>query len=84
MKHVHGELLIRHPHVDSHIARPIGRQPKWGPQVKVLDFHYRAKIWTKPRRVVCKLVSYHAKKWHVHVASAFPLAHYYRAVFGYV
>ena len=28
-------------------------------------------------------VSYHAKKWHVHVASAFPLAHYYRAVFGY-
>jgi len=29
-------------------------------------------------------VSYHAKKWHVHVASAFPLAHHYRAVFGYV
>ncbi len=28
-------------------------------------------------------VSYHAKKWHVHVASAFPLVHYYRAVFGY-
>ncbi len=28
-------------------------------------------------------VSYHARKWHVHVASAFPLAHYYRAVFGY-
>ena len=28
-------------------------------------------------------VSYHAKKWHVHVASAFPLAHYYRAVLGY-
>ena len=28
-------------------------------------------------------VSYHAKKWHVHVASAFPLAHYYRAVFDY-
>ena len=23
------------------------------------------------------------KKWHVHVASAFPLAHYYRAVLGY-
>ena len=28
-------------------------------------------------------VSYHSKRWHVHVASAFPLAHHYRAVFGY-
>ncbi|MDP6277568.1 MAG: transposase [Nitrospinota bacterium] len=28
-------------------------------------------------------VSFHAGKWHVHVASAFPLAHYCRAVFGY-
>ncbi len=28
-------------------------------------------------------VSYHAKKWHVHMASAFPLTHHYRAVFGY-
>ena len=28
-------------------------------------------------------VSYHARRWHVHVASAFPLAHYYRAVFDY-
>ncbi len=28
-------------------------------------------------------VSYHSKRWHVHVASAFPLAHYYRAVLGY-
>ncbi len=28
-------------------------------------------------------VSYHARKWHVHMASAFPLAHHYRAVFGY-
>ncbi len=29
------------------------------------------------------MVSCHSKRWHVHVASAFPLAHYYRAVFGY-
>ncbi len=29
------------------------------------------------------MVSYHSKRWHVHVASAFPLAHYYRAVLGY-
>jgi hypothetical protein len=28
-------------------------------------------------------VSYHAKRWHVHVASAFPLAHHYRAIFDY-
>ena len=26
-------------------------------------------------------VSYHAKKWHVHVATAFPLAHHYQEVF---
>ena len=172
--------------VSPHMARPVGRPPRSGRQVKVVDFHYQAKSWSKPRRVVCKLewgpnqliadmnfivtnsrlnrkkvvkvyngrgdarnrikegkntlrwdktschrfgancarlkmgalaynllhmlrrfyamgegvrrsiewlikrlikvgarVSYHAKKWHVHVASAFPLAHYYRAVFGY-
>jgi hypothetical protein len=28
-------------------------------------------------------ISYHAKRWHVHVASAFPLVQYYRAVFGF-
>ncbi len=28
-------------------------------------------------------VSYHAKRWHVHVASVFSLARHYRAVFGY-
>ena len=27
-------------------------------------------------------VSCHARKWHVHVASAFPLARHYRAVLG--
>ncbi len=172
--------------VSPHMARPVGRPPKSGRQVKVVDFSYQAKSWTRPRRVVCKLewgpnqlipdmnfivtnsrlhrtkvikayngrgdvetrikegkntlrwdktschrfganqarlkmgalaynllhmlrrfyvkgegvrrsiewlikrlikvgarVSYHAKKWHVHVASAFPLAHYYRAVLGY-
>ena len=172
--------------VSPHMARPAGRPPRSGRQVKVVDFHYQAKSWTRPRRVVCKLewgpnqlipdmnfivtnsrlhrtkvvkvyngrgdvenrikegkntlrwdktschrfganqarlkmgalaynllhmlrrfylkgegvrrsvewlikrlikigarVSYHARKWHVHVASAFPLAHYYRAVPGY-
>ncbi len=27
-------------------------------------------------------VAYHSRRWYVHVASAFPLAHHYRAVFG--
>ena len=172
--------------VDPHLARPVGRPPRIGSQVKVIDFHYQAKSWNKPRRVVCKLewrqgemfpevgfivtnsrlprakvvkvyngrgdvenrikegkntlrwdktschrfganqarlkmgalaynllhmlrqfyvkdegvrrsvewlirrlikvgarVSYHSKRWCVHVASAFPLAHYDRAVLGY-
>jgi len=172
--------------VSPHMARPVGRPPRSGRQVKVVDFSYQAKSWTRPRRVVCKLewgpnqlipdmnfivtnsrlnrtkvikayngrgdarnrikegkntlrwdktschrfgancarlkmgalaynllhmlrrfyvkgegvrrsvewlikrlikvgarVSYHSKRWHVHVASAFPLAHHYRAVFGY-
>jgi hypothetical protein len=28
-------------------------------------------------------VSYHARRWYVHVASAFPLAHHYRAVLAW-
>jgi len=27
-------------------------------------------------------VSYHGRRWYVHVASAFPLARHYQAVFG--
>jgi hypothetical protein len=27
-------------------------------------------------------VAYHGRRWQVHVASTFPLAHHYRAVFG--
>jgi hypothetical protein len=27
-------------------------------------------------------VAYHGRKWQIHVASVFPLARYYRAVFG--
>jgi len=29
---------------------------------------------------VAARVSYHARRWYVHVASAFPLAHHYREV----
>jgi hypothetical protein len=28
-------------------------------------------------------VSYHARRWYVHVASAFPLSHHYRAVLAW-
>ncbi|MBM4295245.1 MAG: hypothetical protein FJ126_10130 [Deltaproteobacteria bacterium] len=28
-------------------------------------------------------VSYHARRWYVHVASAFPLVHHYRAVLAW-
>jgi len=27
-------------------------------------------------------VAYHGRRWYVHVASGFPLARYYQAVFG--
>ncbi len=36
----------------------MGRPPRSGVQVKVIDFHYQAKGWSKPRRVVCKI------EWH--------------------
>ena len=41
-----------------HLRRPVGRPPKSGIQVKIVDFHYRAKSWNKPRRVICKI------EWH--------------------
>ncbi len=36
----------------------------------------------KPPIKVGAKVSYHGRRWYVHVASAFPLAPHYRAVFG--
>lgn len=33
-------------------------------------------------KLVAKVV-YHSRRWHVHVTSAFPLACYYRVVFGH-
>jgi hypothetical protein len=49
----------------------------WGEEVK------RAIDWLIKRLIkVGARVSYHARRWYVHVASAFPLAHHYRAVFA--
>jgi hypothetical protein len=172
--------------IDPYLTRPVGRPPRNGIQVRIVDFHYQAKSWSRPRRVVCKIewhsdelfprigfivsnsrltageiikvyngradvenrikegkntlrwdktschrfdanharlkmgvlaynllhmirflylrceevrrsvewiirrlikvgakVSYHSRRWHVHVTSAFPLAHHYRAVLGH-
>ena len=41
--------------IKPHLRRPVGRPPKSGIQVKIIDFHYQAKSWTKPRRVICKI-----------------------------
>jgi hypothetical protein len=41
-----------------HLNRPVGRPPKSGIQVKVVDLQYQAKSWRKPRRVVAKI------EWH--------------------
>jgi hypothetical protein len=35
----------------------------------------------RPIKVGAK-TAYHGRRWQVHVASAFPVARYYRAVFG--
>ena len=42
-----------------HLKRPVGRPPRGGIQVRVIEFHYQAAKWNRPRRVVCKI------EWHV-------------------
>jgi hypothetical protein len=50
----------------------------WGEAVK------RSMEWLIKRLIkVGARVSYHARRWYVHVASAFPLAHHYRAVLAW-
>jgi hypothetical protein len=44
--------------LEPHLNRPVGRPPKSGIQVKIVDLHYQAKSWSKPRRVVAKI------EWH--------------------
>ena len=47
----------------------------WGEEVK------HSMDWLIKRLIkVGARVSYHARRWYVHVASAFPLSHHYRAV----
>lgn len=50
----------------------------WGEPVK------RSMEWLILRLIkVGTRVSYHARRWHVHVASAFPLRRHYRSVLGW-
>jgi hypothetical protein len=50
----------------------------WGEVVK------RSMEWLIKRMIkVGARVSYHARRWYVHIASAFPLAHHYRAVLAW-
>jgi len=44
--------------IQPHLNRPAGRPPKSGVQIRVIEFHYQAEKWNKPRRVVCKI------EWH--------------------
>jgi hypothetical protein len=44
--------------VAPHLNRPVGRPPKSGVQVKVVNLQYQANSWHKPRRVVAKI------EWH--------------------
>jgi hypothetical protein len=46
-------------HILPHLKHPVGRPPRGGIQVRVIEFHYQAERWNKPRRVVCKI------EWHV-------------------
>jgi len=44
--------------LEPYLNRPVGRPPKSGIQIKVVDLQYQAKSWHKPRRVVAKI------EWH--------------------
>jgi len=44
--------------IEPELRRPVGRPPKSGIQVKLIDFYYQAGSWDRPRRVICKI------EWH--------------------
>ena len=41
--------------LETHLNRPVGRPPKSGIQVRIVDPHYQAKSWSRPRRVMAKI-----------------------------
>ncbi len=44
--------------IEPYLTRPVGRPPKSGIQIKLVDLRYRAQTWDKERRVVAKI------EWH--------------------
>ncbi|MBM4328811.1 MAG: IS1380 family transposase, partial [Deltaproteobacteria bacterium] len=44
--------------IDPYLTRPVGRPPKDGIQVKLVDLRYQAQTWDRERRVVAKI------EWH--------------------
>jgi len=44
--------------IEQYLTRPVGRPPKSGIQIKLVDLRYRAQTWDKERRVVAKI------EWH--------------------
>jgi len=41
--------------IDPYLTRPVGRPPKSGVQIRLVDLRYQAKNWDKDRRVVAKI-----------------------------
>lgn len=44
--------------IDPYLTRPVGRPPKSGVRVKLVDLRYQAQSWDRERRVVAKI------EWH--------------------
>jgi hypothetical protein len=61
-----------------HLLHMIRQFYVWGEEVR------RSMDWLSKRLIkVGARISYQARRWYVHVASAFPLAHHYRAVLAW-
>ena len=44
--------------IDPYLTRPVGRPPKSGIQIRLVDLRYQAQTWDRDRRVVAKI------EWH--------------------
>ena len=44
--------------IDPYLTHPVGRPPKSGVQIRLVDLRYQAQTWDKDRRVVAKI------EWH--------------------
>jgi len=44
--------------MDPYLKRPVGRPPKRGGQIRLVDLRYRAQTWDRERRVVAKIERY--------------------------